>query len=173
MEEKLEKFSKFLSYILRHSNSYIDKFGWCEIKTILELKEELSLQIIKEIVENNDKKRFEVDSNYTKIRAVQGHSVNVELNLKVKIPPIILYHGTKEQFLNSILKKGLQKQNRNYVHLSQDFQTAKQVADRKKGKSIILKIDSKKMFSDNYKFFLSQNNIWLVFEVPPKYITKI
>lgn len=168
--------SKYLSYILRHKpetiNLKLDKEGWGDIQYIIDNSEmKLSYDMIKEIVDTNDKKRFSISEDGKKIRANQGHTTkDVDIHFKKSIPPIILYHGTKEEFLSSILKKGLLPMERQYVHLSSDIETAKKVGDRRKGKTIILSIDVKQMLADGIEFYLSENNVWLVKEVNKKYI---
>lgn len=168
--------SKYLSYILRHKpeniNLKLDKEGWADIQYIIDNSNmELSYNIIKEVVDTNDKQRFSISEDGKKIRANQGHTTNkVNITFKKEIPPIILYHGTKEEYLSSIMKKGLLPMERQYVHLSKDIETAKKVGDRRKGKTIILSINTKQMFADNIDFFLSDNNIWLVKKVNKKYI---
>lgn len=176
--------SKFLSLVLRHKPETIgiklDKNGWVSIGKLLDQLEihdhQMDYEELMDIVENNDKKRFEVkkaefgDNGYDDlIRATQGHSVKVDLDLKPKRPPMELYHGTVAKFLDSINKDGLKKMNRHAVHLSHDLPTATKVGSRR-GEAIILVINSGAMYADRYKFFQSTNGVWLVDEVPPKYI---
>lgn len=123
------------------------------------------------IVDTNNKKRFAFNDDLSKIRASQGHSVDVELGYTEEQPPAILYHGTVEKFLSSILKDGLQKMQRHHVHLSADKTTATKVAERR-GKPIILEIKSGEMFSAGYKFYLSDNGVWLIDQVPVNFITQ-
>ena len=118
----------------------------------------------------NNKKRYSFNDDKTKIRAVQGHSIEVDLELKEVVPPAILYHGTAFKNLESIKKDGIRKMNRQYVHLSMDEETAKNVATRHSGKYIILEIDTKAMLKENYKFYLSENKVWLTDFVPSKFI---
>ncbi|EDN65370.1 RNA 2'-phosphotransferase [Beggiatoa sp. PS] len=108
----------------------------------------------------------------TLIKANQGHSVNVELKFEKIIPPNVLYHGTAEHFLKSILEKGLLKGKRHHVHLSKNIETASKVGKRH-GKLVILEIDAKKMHQEDYQFYLSLNQIYLVDYVPPHYLTVI
>lgn len=167
--------SKYLSYILRHKpetiNLKLDKEGWGNIQYIIDNSEmKLSYDIIKEIVDTNDKQRFSISNDGKKIRANQGHTTNVDLTFKKAVPPIILYHGTQENNISSIMKKGLLPMERQYVHLSSDIETAKKVGDRRKGKTVILTVDTKQMFSDGIDFYISDNNVWLVKEVNKKYI---
>jgi len=169
--------SKFLSLVLRHKPETIkiklDKNGWVEVDELLaKLKQhnkEIPLMELKEIVYFNDKKRFEFNEDETKIRAAQGHSVKVDLQLKAQRPPMELYHGTVSKFLDAIKKDGLKKMNRHAVNLSHDLSTATKVGIRR-GEAIILVVNSGAMYADKFKFFQSKNGVWLVDEVPPKYI---
>ena len=127
------------------------------------------MQELEEIVETNDKKRYEFSDDKKKIRARQGHSVDVDVELEEKTPPDILYHGTATKFLESIYKNGINSGNRLYVHLSNDEDTAKKVGSRH-GTPYVLKIDANKMFNDGNKFYLSNNDVWLTKFVDKKYI---
>lgn len=175
-EDKNKKISKYLSYILRHKpesiNLILDSEGWADIDEIIEKTTDFKLTKvdIEYMVEENDKQRFAIKDN--KIRANQGHSIKIDLALNPKKPPSILYHGTATRFLVSIKKEGLTSQSRQYVHLSQDKETALQVAKRH-GKPTILEIDALEMYQDEYKFFLSQNGVWLVDNVPIKYFREL
>jgi len=171
------KISKFLSYVLRHKPESIgltlEKNGWASIADILNhSKPHFSLEELKYVVENNDKKRFSFNDDLTLIKANQGHSINAELEFQKIIPPNVLYHGTAEHFLKSILEKGLLKGKRHHVHLSKNIETASKVGKRH-GKLVILKIDAKQMHQDDYQFYLSLNQIYLVDYVPPHYLTVI
>jgi len=169
--------SRFLSLVLRHKPDNIgiklDKSGWVSVNQLLEQMKihgrEISFQDLKNIVAFNDKKRFEFNDYSTKIRASQGHSIKVNLDLKSERPPTKLYHGTVEKAVNSILDKGLDKMKRHAVHLSEDIDTANIVGGRR-GKPIILEINSQAMYADNIKFYKSKNGVWLTDNVPPKYI---
>ncbi len=172
----LEK-SKLLSLLLRHkpekANLKLDKEGWISIDELLyNIMNFMNINItrdeLNQIVDNNDKKRFTIKND--KIRAAQGHSVKVDINLKESIPPIVLIHGTKVDFLPLIVKKGLVKGTRNHVHLSDNPITAEKVASRRKGKNILLYIYTYNMIKDGYKFYLSDNGVWLTEYVPYKYI---
>ena len=171
------KLSKFLSLILRHKPETIgitlDKNGWVDIKELIE-KIKLSdryidIEILERIVREDDKNRYSFDEKKEKIRANQGHSIKVELNLKEVIPTTILYHGTATRFLESIREKGIIKGNRQYVHLSKDMETARNVG-RRHGKVIILPIDIEGLKKIGHKFYLSENNVWLSDDIPSKYI---
>jgi putative RNA 2'-phosphotransferase len=172
--------SKFLSLVLRHSpqtiHLNIDKNGWVNIDELIQnankyKRMHLTVDLINTIVKTNDKQRFILSDDGKRIRANQGHSINIDLELEAKTPPDILYHGTASRFLDSIMKDGLKPMSRQHVHLSQTEETALKVGKRH-GKPIVLFINAKNMFEDGYKFYLSENNVWLVNNVPAKYIKK-
>lgn len=178
MENKNDiKTGKFLSLILRHHPETIgiklDKNGWADVEELINgiRKSEKKIDIIdlKRIVQNNDKKRYSFNEDFTKIRANQGHSINVDVELKQCCPPEYLYHGTAEKYINKISKEGIKKQSRQFVHLSNDIYTAEKVGIRH-GKVKVLKIMSDKMYNNGYKFYLSENNIWLTEYIPTDYI---
>ena len=125
-----------------------------------------------ECVETNDKKRFSFDDTGDLIRANQGHSVEVDLQLEEKQPPDLLFHGTVERFLASIMAEGLKKGKRHHVHLSKDTDTARKVGARR-GKPVILQVDAGKMQSQGYKFFVSVNGVWLTDAVPAHFLTRL
>jgi len=172
-KENIEKISKFLSFILRHNPQSIglkvDVNGWANIDEIIEKSKKIKLtrEVIDKVVAQNDKQRFIIKSN--KIRASQGHSIEVDLEFKAVTPPDILYHGTATHFLESIMKTGLSKQKRQHVHLSKNIEIASSVGERH-GKVVILKIDSKRMFDEGYEFYLSENRVWLTDAVPVQYL---
>lgn len=169
--------SKFLSYVLRHRPDSIgltlDKQGWADVAELLAKAAAagtpMTLQEMEQVVAENDKKRFVFNDDHTRIRAAQGHSVEVNLKLTVKAPPPVLYHGTVGKFMDAIRKEGLTPQNRHDVHLSGDKETATVVAARR-GKPIILVIETFPMVRDGYEFRQSENGVWLVPAVPAKYI---
>jgi putative RNA 2'-phosphotransferase len=178
MDEKTKKkTSKFLSLILRHSPDTIglrlDENGWAGVEELIQKSAgrgmSFSSQELEEVVLTNDKQRFAFNDDKTKIRASQGHSVEVELGFEAKVPPEILYHGTVEKFLQSIMTEGLRKMGRHHVHLSQDRETAEIVGSRR-GPAIILMIRSGEMSRDGFEFYLSVNGVWLTEKVPVKYI---
>jgi putative RNA 2'-phosphotransferase len=178
MDVKREKsLSKFLSLLLRHKPQLIglelDKNGWANVDELIEKSKTkgkiFNFEELKYIVKNCNKQRYTFNRDFTKIRANQGHSINVELDLHVIEPPAILYHGTAEKNLSSIMQNGLVKQNRQHVHLSLDVETATKVGQRH-GKVIILVVKSGKMHADGIKFYLSKNKVWLTDFVDPKYI---
>jgi len=168
----INKTSKTLSYILRHKpenfNVILDKNGYALVSNILDVLE-LTLPELKEIVNSDTKKRYSFSDDFFKIRANQGHSIKVDLNLKKIVPPIILYHGTNISAIQKIKKEGLKKMNRHHVHLTDNINTAKATGGRR-GSPIILQIDCKEMLKDKINFYLSENFVYLVDEVPTKYI---
>ena len=173
--ENIKKVSKFLSLILRHKPQTIgltlDSHGWAEIDELLSKSKimKLNREILDKVVKENDKQRFIIDGD--RIRANQGHSLDIDLELKVVTPPNLLFHGTATQFIASIMKIGLIKQRRQHVHLSEKRETAISVG-RRHGEVVLLKIDSQKMFDDGYDFYLSENGVWLTDVVPFKYLSK-
>ena len=168
-KDNLVKKGKHLSFLLRHDTEYqFDKHGYREVKDLVKNHGYTKAELI-EIVETNDKQRYEFNNDKTKIRARQGHSINVDVELKETTPPVVLYHGTATRFLDSIMKTGINKMSRNYVQLSSDIDTATTVGSRH-GTPIILKVDSRKMSDDGIKFYLSNNNVWLTEYVDTKYI---
>ena len=180
MNEKTAKsVSKFLSLILRHSPETIglklDENGWADVEELIVKcnnrgsQNQMTAELLDYVVENNDKKRFTFNEDKTKIRASQGHSISVELDLEEAEPSEFLYHGTVEKFLENIKKEGLQKMSRQHVHLSKDRETAIKVGGRR-GVPQILTIKSGQMFKDGFKFYLSENKVWLTDEVPIQYI---
>lgn len=167
--ENLVTKGKRLSYLLRHDKEYsFDKHGWRDVSDLIK-NHHYSMQELEEIVETNDKKRYEFSDDKKKIRARQGHSINVDVELEEKTPPDILYHGTATKFLESIYKNGINSGNRLFVHLSNDKETAVKVGSRH-GNPYVLKIDANKMFNDGNKFYLSNNDVWLTKFVDKKYI---
>lgn len=188
-QNRLVKISKYLSYHLRHCPDKLGLIvtlgGWVEIKQLLLAAEQDNFVInrseLQQVVEQNDKQRFSFDSTKTMIRANQGHSYPVDLQLKTIQPPNILYHGTYAEAVALIEQEGLRKMSRHHVHLSEDLDTAKKVGARKtkavKGRPlvnpVIFQIDTAAMLRDNYQFYCSENGVWLVDGVPPQYLHKL
>ena len=177
VEAKLEtEVSKYMSYVLRHAPEAagltLDSEGWVSFEALdlaVNAKFGVSRSEILQIIENSPKKRFTVADGM--VRAAQGHSVEINLALKPSTPPAILYHGTALENWPSIQNQGLVKMQRHHVHLSPDVETAKIVAVRRKGETIILRIDAARMFSDGHAFFVSDNGVWLAESVPVQYIS--
>ncbi len=178
MTEKDKKhISKFISLVLRHQPQLAgltpDENGWVEVAALINgaarKQVYFNVEQLEDIVATNDKQRFSFDNDKRRIRASQGHSIEVELQLAPQQPPDLLYHGTVEKFMDSIKEKGLQKMSRHHVHLSSSIATATQVGSRR-GKPVILTIQAAQMEADGYSFFKSENDVWLTDVVPPQYI---
>jgi putative RNA 2'-phosphotransferase len=151
----------------------MDSNGWVSVADILK-KLQMTFDDLKEVVKNNDKKRFGFNDDQTEIRANQGHSIDVDVELKEVTPPTFLYHGTSPTYVDDIMKSGgLSKMKRNHVHLSADEKTAFTVGKRhsKYLDPAIFIVDSEEMYKDGFKFYLSENGVWLTEYVPKKYIT--
>ena len=177
MNKQHEDASKFLSYVLRHKPDSIslplDSEGWANISQLIKLAnghgKKLNLTLLQDTVALNDKKRFSISSDGLKIRANQGHSLQVDLNLQPQTPPKILFHGTATRFINSINHQGLIARSRQFVHLSIDRITSRQVGKRH-GEPITLEVDAFAMSIDKFEFYISENGIWLTSSVPKKYL---
>lgn len=177
----MEKISKYLSLILRHQPEKIglilDQEGWANIQKLIDCSVQHGTQLSKEtlmqIVQNNDKKRFQISKDSLSIRAVQGHShQSVQRIFNQQKPPPYLLHGTTIRFWDSIQQQGLIAGKRHYVHLTESRTTAEQVGQRY-GRILLLQIDAHQMLKDGYTFFLSENNVWLTEHVPIQYIKHI
>lgn len=125
-----------------------------------------------EIVDTNEKRRFSICERTNRIRANQGHSIDVDLQLKKAPPPPILYHGTTTRFRDVIEREGLQKMKRQHVHLSADIDTAQKVGMRH-GKILIFEVEAQAMENDGHRFYLSENQVWLTDCVPPQYLSPL
>lgn len=177
MPGRLVKTSKFLSLVLRHQPELIgitlDASGWVSVSELLRAcqahGQPLTLADLHEVVAHNDKQRFSLSEDGQMMRANQGHSVPVELGYSPAIPPDILYHGTVGKFLSSIKEEGLKKGSRHHVHLSPDEETARRVGQRR-GKPLILKVESRRMHQRGHQFFRTANDVWLTEHVPPEYL---
>jgi putative RNA 2'-phosphotransferase len=166
--------SKFLSYILRHEPEFIglalDSEGWAEISVLIEAAKtagkSFDRELLQQVVDTNDKKRFAISGDGLRIRAVQGHSsMSVAIDYAELIPPQILHHGTATRFMDSINREGLRPGQRHHVHLSADEKTANAVGARR-GQVVILRIEAMLMYEAGYKFFQADNGVWLTAEVP-------
>jgi putative RNA 2'-phosphotransferase len=168
--------SKFLSLLLRHNpakgNLVLDKNGWATVSDLCDpQKANFKLDDLTEIIKTDTKGRYEFNMDKTKVRAVQGHSIkDIEVEVEKAIPPAELYHGTKVDVRMLIARDGLLPMNRQFVHLSADLHTAKDVANRRKGQSIILVVDAAQMSAKGFKFFKAANGVWLTDSVPPEYL---
>ncbi|MEM9943603.1 MAG: RNA 2'-phosphotransferase [Planctomycetota bacterium] len=172
-----KQISKFLSLILRHqpqaANVEMDDQGWVSIEHLLiGLQQKgftLTIEQLIKVVDSNAKQRFKISADGLRIRAKQGHSVEVELGLKPVCPPVVLRHGTPRKNLESIREQGLKKMNRHHVHLHLDASLAKEIGARL-GSPIVLEIQSKKMHDAGFEFFVTENQVWLTDYVPPEFI---
>lgn len=177
MTNDLVRTSKFLSLVLRHKPESIgltlDAQGWAAIADLVEATAKsgkpLSRELIAEVVAKSDKQRFALSPDGERIRANQGHSVDVELGLARAVPPAILYHGTADRFLASIHAQGLHAGSRQHVHLSRDEPTAIKVGSRH-GRPVVLTIQAGGMYAAGHAFLLSDNGVWLTDAVPPQFI---
>jgi len=176
-EKETTRISKFLSLVLRHKPQAIglqlNENGWADVEELINKMNEHHISITRDILNNvvatNNKQRFTFNDDKTKIRANQGHSIQVELHLKETHPPQYLYHGTGEKAVTSIIETGLQKKDRHHVHLSRDIPTAIAVGKRH-GKPRVFMISAQQMQMDGYTFYLSENNVWLTDHVPIPYL---
>lgn len=164
--------SKYLSMLLRHSpekaNLTLDKEGWCNLDQLLE-NTDFTIEELREIVSTDSKGRYSFGENA--IRANQGHSISeIKLTFKKAIPPTILYHGTTKDAWEKIKKTGLLPMNRHHVHLTEKLETAKAVGSRRRSGLVVLEIDCINMVAHKVQFLLSDNGVWLVDKVEPKYI---
>ena len=170
--------SKYISLILRHKPETIgitlDEHGWADVKELIEgvsRTHPLNMAQLEKIVAEDEKQRYSFNEDRTLIRANQGHSVPVDVELEQKAPPAILWHGTGEKYTDSIDRQGLLPKSRLYVHLSPDYDTAVKVGSRH-GRPVVYQVDAGKMSEDGYEFFLSVNGVWLTKAVPVKYLNK-
>ncbi len=179
-EKQYTKLSKFLSLILRHQPEVIglslNSNGWADVNELISKLtssgKQIDFETLENVVETDNKKRYRFNDDKSKIRANQGHSLNIDLGYEPKVPPRILYHGTGQKYEDSILKTGIEKRDRHHVHLSTDIETAKNVGQRH-GKPIIFEILAEAMYNDGYEFFVSENGVWLTHNIPVKYLRKI
>jgi putative RNA 2'-phosphotransferase len=177
-KNELTSISKFLSLVLRHEPHRIglslDAAGWTSVDELLRKANAagrlISRELLQQVVDTSDKKRFALSDDGTRIRANQGHSIDVELGLAPSVPPDVLYHGTATRFLESILQNGLDKRSRHHVHLSVDLTVARSVGQRY-GTLVMLQVDARRMQCDGHVFFRSDNDVWLTDAVPPPYLS--
>ncbi|MCE2860261.1 MAG: RNA 2'-phosphotransferase [Oxalobacteraceae bacterium] len=178
MSKQLIEVSKFLSCVLRHHPDAIgitlDLEGWTDISALIAAAaiggKHLDRDLIQAVVTISEKKRFAISEDGLRIRALQGHSTeDVDIEYVEQVPPEFLHHGTATRFVESILKEGLIAGSRQYVHLSQDEQTALAVGQRH-GKPVALKIKTLFMYKRGYNFFQAANGVWLVAKVPMEFI---
>lgn len=177
MKDETVETSKFLSFVLRHQPEAIgiqlDEQGWVDVEELLAAAGRQGRQIdrtlLERVVETNDKRRFAFSEDGLRIRASQGHSVEIDLGLAPVGPPELLYHGTATRFLDSIRAGGLTSGERRHVHLSPDAETAVAVG-RRHGKPVVLTVEAGRMHAAGHLFFLSANGVWLTDQVPAEYL---
>lgn len=179
-KSNLKSISKFISLILRHHPDAIgitlDEHGWADVDELINginnhSRFHINMEALEKIVCTDEKQRYSFNDDHTLIRANQGHSIPVDVELEKKQPPEILYHGTGEKSVAGIDREGLKRMSRLYVHLSKDAETARKVGSRH-GKPVVYEVASGQMWRDGINFFLSVNGVWLVKSVPIKYLKK-
>ena len=176
-EGRLVRVSRFLSKHLRHQPRRIGLTlapgGWVTVDALLAACARAGMPLsraeLDEVVARNNKQRFAFDESGTRIRASQGHSVPVDLELEPREPPATLYHGTGEGAVAAIQREGLRKMRRHHVHLSSDVATAVMVG-RRHGRPVVFAVDAAAMRRADSTFFCSENGVWLVNAVPPTYL---
>ena len=175
----LTKASKYLSLILRHkpeaAGITLDEHGWADVRALIagiQKTQKFNQEMLEEIVRTDHKQRYSFNEDKTRIRANQGHSIPVDVELPVTRPPRTLWHGTAEKYVESIDRNGLLPKGRLYVHLSGDKKTAFQVGSRH-GKPVIYQVDCEKMSADGFLFYRSVNGVWLTKKVPVNYLKKL
>lgn len=177
---KLDKLSVFISLVLRHkpdaAGINLDEHGWANVEELIyginSTGRKINIEVLEEIVKTDNKQRYSFNENKTLIRANQGHSIPVDVELTEQKPPDFLYHGTADRFIKAIMTEGLKPMSRLYVHLSKDIETAIKVGNRH-GKPVVLKVHSGQMYQKGIKFYLSENGVWLTKNVDAKYLEKI
>lgn len=180
MKLDLDTISKFICMILRHKPEEIgitlDEHGWANVDELIagiaKQYKGFGMSELEDIVRTNDKQRYSFNADKTLIRANQGHSISVDVELEEKEPPIVLYHGTGKKYVSSIDAHGLKPKGRLYVHLSKDIATAVNVGKRH-DEPVVYAIDTAKMYRDGFKFYESANKVWLTKLVPIKYMMKL
>lgn len=171
----LTKTSRFISLILRHKPEEIgitlDEHGWANVNELLN-GVQINMATLEEIVATDDKQRYSFNEDKTLIRANQGHSIPVDVELEEAQPPEFLWHGTGVKYAHSICNSGLIPKSRLYVHLSSDVETAVSVGKRH-GEAILFCVNALSMYQDGFKFYLSKNGVWLTKQVPASYLNII
>lgn len=175
-EARYVRASKMLACALRHKPGEfgieLDAHGWAQVGSLvrgMKGKAEFSSDILEHIVATDPKGRYEFDAHHTRVRARQGHSVPVDVELERREPPAVLYHGTATRRLDKIMREGLKPMSRLYVHLSPDQQTALKVGSRH-GEPAVLKVDAAAMAAEGREFYLSRNGVWLTGPVGPRFL---
>lgn len=174
----LTRTSRYLSLVLRHrpqeAGITLDGHGWANVDELIagvSRKRLLTRELLEEIVRTDNKQRYSFNEDGTKIRANQGHSIPVDVELEEMAPPEYLWHGTGEKFVQSIEMNGLLPKSRLYVHLSPNYETAVSVG-RRHGRPVVFQVNSGQMSADGFKFYLSANHVWLTKNVPARYLSR-
>ena len=173
----LNNISRYISLILRHKPEVIgislDEHGWANVDELIDgmnsSGNHIDMKILEEIVRTDNKQRYSFNEDKTLIRANQGHSINVDVELEEKEPPEILYHGTAKKYVESINEQGLIPKSRLYVHLSDDINTAIDVGKRH-GEVVLYVVKSRDMHKDGHTFYVSKNGVWLTKKIPKQYL---
>ena len=178
--DKFDRLSVFISLVLRHqpdaAGITLDEHGWADVEELIHgincTGREINMTILEEIVRTDNKQRYSFNEDKRLIRANQGHSVLVDVELKEQAPPEFLYHGTADRFLKSIMAEGLRPMSRLYVHLAEDIETAVKVG-RRHGRPVVLKVSSARMNREGIPFYLSENGVWLTKKVDADYLEEM
>ena len=177
--DMMTEISKLIAYILRHRPDEfglaIDRHGWVDTQALIKAvstRHVIDMAVLENIVSTDKKGRYSFSPDKSMIRANQGHSVQVDMEMPEAVPPATLYHGTAERFVESILKEGLTPQSRLHVHLSKDMDTARAVGARH-GKPAVFEVDAGRMHADGHVFWMSENGVWLAKAVPAQYLRRI
>lgn len=172
----ITKVSKYIALILRHkpdaAGITLDEHGWANVKDLIKgvnKTYKLDMETLEEIVETDDKQRYAFNDDKTMIRANQGHSVDVDVELEEVVPPEYLWHGTATKYASSISRYGLVPKSRLYVHLSMDVDTALKIGERH-GNPMVYCVSALEMYNNGYKFYKSKNGVWLTKFVPIEYL---
>lgn len=175
---KFDQISRYISFLLRHkpeaAGLTLDRHGWAEVSGLIQgvrKKHPLTMEMLEQIVSTDEKQRYSFNEDKTRIRANQGHSIAVDLELTPLAPPEKLWHGTGVKYVRSIDEMGLIPKGRQYVHLSADRPTAVTVG-RRHGEPVVYVVDAARMYAEGYIFYRSVNGVWLTANVPPNYLQK-
>lgn len=175
-DKDLRRLSVFLSLLLRHKPEEVglelDPGGWAVVDDLVKKVSGLNRSKLQQIVAEDTKQRYSFSPDGKRVRAVQGHSIPVDLGLSPVAPPEILYHGTARRFLITIWLQGLLKQTRQFVHLSADSDTA-QVVGARHGDSVVIEVAARAMHNFGYCFYLAENGVWLTDGVPMQFLTEM
>ena len=178
-EKEMKKMGKYVSMLLRHhpeeADVILDEHGWTDVEDLIRKvapKYPLTEELLHQMAFGPDKQRYEFSEDWKRIRAVHGHSVKVDLGYEETEPPAILYHGTAEKYRESIETQGLIRKTRQYVHLSERIEQAREVG-RRHGKLVLYKVRSGEMYQNGMKLYRSVSGVWLTDAVPPEYLEEM